>query len=304
MTCYKLARKDNIMQPQQGNQESDASGGGNVPDTNQQGPPSLQPQEPAQPSTIPSSPQEAPTMQPYTPTTPPIGGQPMNFLQSPKQSKTMLIVGIVIAIFVVIIATAATFMLKSSNNTAEEGSASDSQAAGAPEENSNLNEMNAVTATYITELDAVCKGGSISNAAQFTAAEKPYKVTAFSFNEAAVYERWSPVTLSSRTVPSSTDEVGEVSVVVCVQEKKGTAAKSTTCSYESSGENTSIDYYALQYEVEFREAKTGKSLGKGADVNGPAVRCPMFASYDRSNPRLYADPDRAALEEVVRTFVQ
>lgn len=256
-------------------------------------------------SPVPLQPSSA-TVQDYTNQTMP---------KSTKNNKK-LIIGLAIGGFLILVVIAAIVAVgisafKGAQEKAKQAqdearqSQSDSQAnKPGSKENSALG-ANSITARYITEFDAVCEGGAITNAAQFVSSSKPYKVAAFSYNEASPYKRWDPESLLSSVVPSSdTEDPSAISVVACAQEKPGSAVKSTTCTFQSSGGDVVLDYYALKYEISFKEAKTGKSLGKGSDVNGPAIKCPTFASYDKTNPRLYADPDTNALSQAVQNFVQ
>lgn len=256
-------------------------------------PPVAPPQAPV-PAQPPVGPEPAMVTPPPTVTPPP----------QPPKSKTGLIIAIVAGVVVllgVIAAVAIAMLLKGANKTPANSPTSNTSQTSSDSLDSN----NATTAKYSSDYEAVCHGGSITNAATFTKAVKPYKAYAFSHTSADYGDTWSSVTLSSKDPSTaSLDNITEANVVACLAEKSGTATKSQTCQFESGGTNVTLDYYSLKYTLEFREAKTGKLVGTGTDVNGPATKCPTFVSYDKSNPKIYADPDENAVQAAVVSFAQ
>ncbi|WP_232073692.1 hypothetical protein [Mycobacterium stomatepiae] len=160
-----------------------------------------------------------------------------------------------------------------------------------------------------TDFDVVCDGGSISNAATYG---KPYKVVAFApYDEPnpmreMTNTHWTGVTLDSRADYSvSPNDFHSVNVVACLTRKSGTEVKSRTCDLKTdSGEHVAVDYYAVQYDIELREARTGKHIEQLGVVDGPAVGCPFLVWVNNRDPKVYADPDHAAVDAKLAEFVQ
>jgi len=164
---------------------------------------------------------------------------------------------------------------------------------------------NAKPATSAGDFDSVCKDGSVSNAAAYS---EPYKVIAFQQGFSALsfdddHISWSQVTLDRRPGIYDTDDpVTAITVVACVTRQKGSEVRSGSCDFNSSGRKVTAEHYAVKWDVELREAKTGKSITTLEPVNGPATDCPLFATFDPDHPKVYADPDTFALTEELRTF--
>ncbi|ORX02560.1 hypothetical protein AWC29_19620 [Mycobacterium triplex] len=163
-------------------------------------------------------------------------------------------------------------------------------------------------AASLTDFDAVCDGGSISNAATYG---KPYKIAAFApYDEPdpmreITNTHWREVTLDSRAdYRASPDDFGSTNVVACLTRKSGTEAKSRTCDFKTdSGEHVNVDYYAVRYDMELREARTGKRIEQLGTVDASAVSCPMFVWVNKRDRRAYAEPDDAAVEAKLAEFV-
>lgn len=259
---------------------------------------------PITPPPVQPTPLAQPPADPNTGSVPPVMMPPQG-PQQPK-SKTGLIVGLVIggiiALIVILLIVVGLMANKADDNKkATNTNQNTTSKSSSDESNSN----NAETAKYSSDFEAVCQGGSISNAASFAKGTKPYKVFAFFNNSAGYSDNWTTVYLSSQqSSTANSDNVTEANVVACLAEKKGTAAKSQTCEFESGGEKVTLDYYSLKYALEFREAKTGKVLGTGSDINGPATKCPSFVSYDKNDPKVYADPDEDAVQAAVKAFAE
>lgn len=153
------------------------------------------------------------------------------------------------------------------------------------------------TANTADDFKAVCKNGSVSNAADY---QKPYKVVTF-------YESvtgWSAVTMlgagedySGANLPPSS-----INVVACLTRRAGTEKKEGTCDYDSGGDKDRVSRYSVDYDVELREAKTGKRIKSLGSVRGPSTRCPVVALYTASSHKMYGDPDKDQLNAMLKEF--
>lgn len=268
-------------------------------------------QTPQQPSTVPDPNVQEPTVQPVptvemgtpqnqpmTDTYVPQSEPSSNIPPAPKKSKVGLIIGIVaIVLFLLIGSTIAVLVLVRSAVKSGESNTNTSSTAK-PSSNA---KTNAVTAKYSSDFDVVCEGGSVVNA---PAAAKPYKIVSFN-TTSPKNDRWSSMSVGyGEPYYVDSDAISTVGVVACLDMVKGSETKAKTCEFQSSGQNVVIDYYAVQYNLTYYEAKTGKALAKGETINGPATTCPFFTSYDKSDPKIYADPDDNAVELVHAKFAQ
>lgn len=162
-------------------------------------------------------------------------------------------------------------------------------------------------ATSLSDFDVVCDRGSISNAATY---QKPYKIVAFApYDEPDPMREltsmhWRQVTLDSRADYGPTDNnFQSTNVVACLTRKPGTEAKSRTCDLKTdAGEHIAVDLYTVQYDLELREAKTGKRIAQLGSVDGPAASCPFFVWVKKRDPKLYAGPDSAAVNAKLAEF--
>jgi hypothetical protein len=225
--------------------------------------------------------------QPQTQPTPPSVTPPSAPQQPPKKNKTAIITAAVVAV-IVIAAIVVGVVLAINNNSQknDDNAKKDSDDA--------KREANAITADSSSDLDAVCDTGSITNAAAF---EKPYKIAAFT--KSAGRTSWSSATLKyDAPYRADYDEFASVNVVVCLEEDESAQVKTTTCEYK----DTALDYYATKYTATAYEAKTGKSIKELGTVNGPATKCPMFASYNKNDPKIIASPDDGALDALLSEF--
>jgi hypothetical protein len=163
-------------------------------------------------------------------------------------------------------------------------------------------------ANSLSDFDVVCDRGSISNAATYG---KPYKIAAFAPNEppnmpnfATSADHWRELTLDSRAdYRVSPDGFQSANVVACLSHKAGTEVKSRTCNFETdAGENVTVDYYSVQYDIELREARTGKRIEQLGTVDGPATSCPFLVWVATRDPKMYAEPDPAAVNAKLAEF--
>lgn len=267
-----------------------------------------QPQAPRPPQ-----PPTGPPQPPTGPQQPPTGPQQPNPYGAPQPSgnkKTGLIIGIIIAAVLLIgggvTALVITLNNKDSKSSSQSSSKSDDSSkkkddskSDSADNDDKLRSANATTAKYLTEFDAVCSTGSISNAADYT---KPYKIVAF-YGSPTRDDNWSQVSLPYKaTYKADYDKFETTNVVACLTPDKASAVKSKTCDFKSGSDNVSIDYYAVKYNVSLYEAKSGKKIKDLGTVNGPADTCPTFATYSKSDPKIYAKPDTASLDGLLAGF--
>ncbi|MCV7102121.1 hypothetical protein H7I01_17395 [Mycobacterium palustre] len=157
------------------------------------------------------------------------------------------------------------------------------------------------------DFDVVCDGGSISNAAAYG---KPYKIAAFAPDDEPDPMReitgvhWRAVTLDAGAdYRMNTDDLQSTNVVACLTRKSGTEVKSRTCDMKTdAGEHVGIDYYAVQYDIELREARTGKHIEQLGTVDGPTTSCPFYVWVNKRDRKTYAEPDAAAVSAKLAEF--
>jgi hypothetical protein len=163
-------------------------------------------------------------------------------------------------------------------------------------------------ASSLSDFDVVCDRGSISNAAPYG---KPYKVAAFAPNEppnmpnlASSPDHWRELALDSRAdYRASPDDFQSTNVVACLTHKPGTEVKSLTCNFETdAGEHVTVDYYSVQYNIELREARTGKHVEQLGAVDGPATSCPFLVWVNKRDRKMYAKSDPAAVNARLAEF--
>lgn len=254
-----------------------------------------------QPSPQAPIPPQAPTGMPPQAPTP--------YSQPPKKN-TNLIIGIVIGVVVLLAVVgtilALTLSSKDNGDSDKKDEKTTSKTDSSKKEDTEADDAkkraaNATTATSLTSFNVVCETGSISNAASF---EKPYKVVAFSsYDRGGDRQSWSQVYLKyGASYEVKYDSFAEANVVVCLKEDTSKRVKSQSCDFTSSGEKVSVDYYATQFEAVAYEAKTGKKIKSLGTVNAPAAKCPTFATYVKSDPKIIASPDKDALDVLVAAF--
>lgn len=152
------------------------------------------------------------------------------------------------------------------------------------------------TAHSASDFSTVCEGDSLSNAADY---REPYNIAAFYEGLGIVDTAWLPVEDNEW---ARSDDYSAINVVACLERKLGSDVKSTTCEGDDGGDTVTIDYYSVEYEIEFREAKTGKVIKSGDTVSGTAGDCPFLASYDKNSRKMYATPDADAVAATLRDF--
>lgn len=224
------------------------------------------------------------------------GGQP------PKKSKTGLIIAIVAVVSIVVLIFAGIFFMIVSSSVSKI-----QKDAASIEEQNKINESNsksnAVTAKNAVDYNAVCDGGSILNA---PAPVKPYLIESFFTNETKPNDRWSSINVGygESYHPESSNPLS-ANVVACLEQKKDTEVKRKTCDFKESADKVvSIDFYSVEYELTYKEARTGEVIGSPTPINGPATTCPLFVSYSKTDPKIYADPDKVAIEASHKAFAK
>lgn len=170
-------------------------------------------------------------------------------------------------------------------------------------------ETQPTTAATVSDLDAVCKGGSITNAGAFTA---PYRIAAFvkhgddigqegfvfsstswdGLNAGGVYEAGP----SGHGEQTSESDPGKVNAVACLTEIKQERSKKQTCSFQ----NSRADYYSTRYRVTLHEAKSGRKVRDLGEVSGSADTCPFMVTVRRGG--VVANPDAEPLKALLVGF--
>jgi hypothetical protein len=161
---------------------------------------------------------------------------------------------------------------------------------------------NAKTALSAADYNVVCDNGSVRNAAAF---EEPYTIVAFRQSTGGILtleDTWTDVPLEG-AYSAQGKKWSSINVVACLSRKDGTEVKSGTCEFETGGDTVTADRYAVEYDLELHEAKSGKSIEHLGTVNGPATDCPFMASVDKNDPKIYGRPDTAAVEDKLAEFV-
>lgn len=256
--------------------------------------------DPTNPSPVMQAPQ--PQANPASPDQVPNLNQSMTGSQPPKKSKTGLIIAIVAVTSLIVLLFGAIFFVLVGNSVSK----IQKDAASIEEKNEidkSNSESNAITADDAFDYKAVCEGGSILNA---PAPVKPYLVESFFTNEAKANDSWVSINVGfgESYHPDSSNPVS-ANVVACLEQKKDSEIKRKTCDFkESTDKVVSIDFYSVEYELTYKEAKTGKVIGSPTPINGPATTCPLFTSYSKSDPKIFADPDKVALEASHKAFAK
>lgn len=145
-----------------------------------------------------------------------------------------------------------------------------------------------------SDFSRVCDNDRISNAAEYG---KPYHAVAYFKGLGIVDEIWLSASDSAMS-----DEFSEINVVACLDRKRGSEVKSRSCVDDDGGNHVTVDYYSVEYEITFREAKTGTVIRSGETVTGTAGSCPALATYDRGSRKMYARPDNHAVQAKLDAF--
>ncbi len=240
------------------------------------------------------------TQPPKTPSSTPSASDPYSNPSGQPAKRT----GGIIAVVVILLGLGVYFI---ANNRSDSGGDNNSTATTSEQKEEKKDDdeakkvaANSKTADSMSDFSSVCEVGAITNAADYA---EPYVVAAFS--KTSDKRSWSSVSLKyDAPYAAKHDEYAKVNTVVCAKEKKDAAVKTKTCDFKTGGEEKAIDYYATVYEVGLYEAKTGKKVKDLGEVSGPADTCPMFVTYDKSDPKIVARPDSAGLEAKIVEAIQ
>lgn len=224
-----------------------------------------------------------------------------------KKSHTVLII-VMILILLLAGGAAAFFLLKNkknntantpaTTNTAQTNTKTDATPATTDEATAN-----ATVAKSLSDFDAVCNKGSISNAAAYNS-NKTAVIYGFR-NSPRTPDYWTPNAVGYGKSYYPGTDYSKVSVVACLTYINDSPSVSKDCEYTDSNDKAvTVKYISTKYSLAFYEAKTGKLISEGEDINGPATSCPSFVSYDKSTNTAYASPDDNAVEAAFDTFVK
>ncbi|MEW2482946.1 hypothetical protein AB0876_25495 [Mycobacterium sp. NPDC049093] len=208
----------------------------------------------------------------------PYQGQPWQVPPPPPpSSRSGLIVGVVV---VAVIAAFGALLLIVKMSKSGNGAVSDEQRAANP-----------TTAEWPSDFKIVCKDGSVSNAASYA---QPYKYIGFfqGMQDGSWYE----------VADQRGEELSEINIVACLSRKTDTEVKSGQCESSAWDKPVTIDHYSVQYEIEVREARTGRFIKSLGTVDGPAGECPSVSFFDWVPDKLYGEPDGTEVEAKMTEF--
>ncbi|WP_110797695.1 hypothetical protein [Mycolicibacterium setense] len=157
-------------------------------------------------------------------------------------------------------------------------------------------ETQEITADSVSDFSKVCENGAVTNAAAYG---PPYKIAAYYYNFGFAGPTWSSAPVSNWT--SGSEEFTEINVVACLDRKDGTEVKTATCEDDEAGAHITVDFYSVDYEITYRQAKTGEVIRRDT-VGSSGDRCPIMATYNKKTRKIYADPDMDALEAKLQAF--
>ncbi|MGV0780425.1 hypothetical protein [Mycolicibacterium sp. XJ775] len=145
-----------------------------------------------------------------------------------------------------------------------------------------------------SDFSQVCDNDHITNAAEYA---KPYNAVAYFKGLGLIDEIWLSASDSAMS-----DDFSKINVVACLERKRGSEVKSVQCVDDDDGNKIKVDYYSVEYEITFREARTGKVIKSGETVPGTADRCTQLISYERGSRKAYARPDNDAVQAKLDAF--
>jgi hypothetical protein len=154
---------------------------------------------------------------------------------------------------------------------------------------------NARTAQFTADYDVVCERGSVANAADYA---KPYTIVAFS---EAGRDRWHQVSVDAPYAGTDMSP-SSINVVACLSRKPGTEVRSGSCEFRSGDRDVEVDHYAVEYDLQMHEAKTGSLITSLGTVKGPASDCPTLVYFGGDEPKIYGAPDPAVVATKLAGF--
>ncbi|MDT5066800.1 MAG: hypothetical protein QOK02_2955 [Mycobacterium sp.] len=163
------------------------------------------------------------------------------------------------------------------------------------------------TKLFPDDLQAACKGATVSRATPYAEGAPTHKVVLFSPYGGHLVEDMS--TLPSDWMvqfDANSDAYAQVDTVACLEVKEEQPLKECT-GYQDDGHDTrnEVDLRSAVYTVSVREAATGKELGT-TELSGTDDTCPMFMSFDDDTQTkiYYAPPSKDDLVAFIKPFVQ
>jgi hypothetical protein len=164
-----------------------------------------------------------------------------------------------------------------------------------------------VEANDVLELVGACRGRPVSNAAQYRN-EGPNPVAVFLDKVGAGlgYTVFVPPdddqSFFAPYLPVEQAAAKATALVACGH-ASGAGDLVTTCPMrDSSDKVVELKLYATRYDVEIREARTGRKLGDGVWKDAKPT-CPRLVPDAGSNPREYAKPSDEAVVNLLRPYV-
>ena len=222
----------------------------------------------------------------------------MSSVPTNNSHKKSIIAIAIIVVILAIIGIAAASMSSNKSGSSNNGGSSNTPAASDSDSSSGGSE---VTATSLSDFEKACDGNKIVNAADASSASpKPvvlYEESDISegqFNTSGVY-------IEDKTWRADSENFAKTVYVGCLT-KKSTKATGKKCDFKRAEENVSIEQYSVVYNLAIYEAKTGKKVAD-KEISGPVGDCPFVASYNREDPKLFADPDEGSVAAALKPFV-
>ena len=153
------------------------------------------------------------------------------------------------------------------------------------------------TAEYNFDVEQVCTGGAMTNAAAYDPA-KP-RIMGF-YNKPSDAESWIGDSSGyGQPWQVEYDDYEEVSVVACM--KVAEEGKGIACQSENSkGKKIDYTYVPVDYTLTFVEARTGEVLGEGDALPADDADCPFIAFIE--DGKAYSSPDDDQVTEAVNAF--
>ena len=225
----------------------------------------------------------------------------LNKAKKAGASKGLAIAGIVLNAIGLVVATIFIILLIigafTSNETITSNSNTNNNNPSYNSGSSN-NSRQSVTATDSYDYDKVCTNKySVSNAADYTKGSATVVAFYNSESSSTYYTNLYDIKDSWRV---DNDTPGAVQLVACLDFKGGSMA-GKDCQFESDGENVSIPLYHSQYKLTVYEAKTGEVV-TSEDIETNTNECPSFASYIKSDPKVYETPSGDLIEGVLTPY--
>lgn len=238
----------------------------------------------------------------------PLTGQ-VNAGVNKKKSKLVLIIVVVIALLLAGGGAAYALTRKKADKPAETTPTSSTTTEDKKTDVTNTQQQtspkSATKADYSTDFEEVCKGGAISNAADYTSNKT---AIVYTFHSSVITPNsWNSdlVGYGKSYYLKDLDKFDTISVVACAKYVDGSASGGIDCEYQKTGgEKVTIKYQSTKYQLTFYEAKTGKKISDGGEISGSATKCPSSILYDADKKMAYADPDDDALEAALDAFVK